>query len=321
MTTKTNPNEMTRTRFYEAPASVIWDAWNDPAQASEWWGPRGFTLTSHSKDLRTGGHWHYTMHGPNGADYVNKTKYLEVLPHKKMVYDHGGNDEQKPLFRVTVLFNEVKGGTVMEMTMAFENEEAKKQSKQFIKKAGGEATWDRLGEYLTKRSTNKDIFIINRAFDASIETLWDMWTNPEHFSKWLAPTGFNMKFIKKDIRAGGTSYYSMSSEKSDMTMHGRIDYISLDKPTTLIYTQQFTDEKGNVSRHSMAPTWPETMRTTIRFTEETSQCTRVTVTWEVVGKATNEEMQTFINGRSGMTQGWTGSFDKLETYLTTASSR
>ena len=42
----------------------------------------------------------------------------------------------------------------------------------------------------------------------------------------------------------------------------------------------------------------------------------VTVQWEVIGKATAEEMDTFIKGRTGMTQGWTGSFDKLETYLT-----
>ena len=39
-------------------------------------GARGFTLTTHSKDLRPGGHWTYTMHGPDGIDYENKTIYL-----------------------------------------------------------------------------------------------------------------------------------------------------------------------------------------------------------------------------------------------------
>jgi len=53
-------------------------------------GPRGFSITTHSKDLRTGGHWNYTMHGPDGTNYPNKTQYLEVKEYAKLVYDHGG---------------------------------------------------------------------------------------------------------------------------------------------------------------------------------------------------------------------------------------
>jgi uncharacterized protein YndB with AHSA1/START domain len=41
----------------------------------------------------------------------------------------------------------------------------------------------------------------------------------------------------------------------------------------------------------------------------------VTVTWELYGVTTREELETFIKEKAGMTQGWTGSFDKLEAYL------
>src|SRR5271170_3219906 len=99
MATKTKSNEIKLTRIFDAPLKMVWDAWTDNDQVAQWWGPRGFTLTTHNKDLRTGGLWHYTMHGPDGIDYVNKTKYLEVVPHSKMVYDHGGNDEQKPIWK------------------------------------------------------------------------------------------------------------------------------------------------------------------------------------------------------------------------------
>ncbi len=314
-TTPTKSNEIKIIRFLEAPVSVVWDAWTDEKQAAQWWGPRGFTITTHSKDLKVGGHWHYTMHGPNGADYVNKTKYLEVEKHAKMVYDHGGNDERKPLFRVTVLFKNVKGGTLMDMTMACPSPEDAEQTRGFIKKAGGNATWDRLAEYLTKQSAGKETFVINRSFDVPMDQMWDLWTNPDHFSKWLPPTGFNMKFLEADIRPGGKISYAMTAENGGLTMYGRVEYIKLEKPHTLVYTQQFTDEKGNVSRHPMSPTWPETMKTQVTLTEEGSTRTRVTVTWEVIGKASKEEMDIFINGRAGMTQGWTGSFDKLESYL------
>ncbi|MNT94855.1 hypothetical protein D3C72_2366200 [compost metagenome] len=57
------------------------------------------------------------------------------------------------------------------------------------------------------------------------------------------------------------------------------------------------------------------MLTTVQLTAEGAEQTRVTITWEIHGAATREELETFIQGRSGMTQGWSGSFDKLEDYL------
>ena len=98
-------------------------------------------------------------------------------------------------------------------------------------------------------------------------------------------------------------------------MYGRADYLKVEKPNCLVYTQQFTDKDGNLSRHPMAPTWPATMLTTVQLTAEGPDRTRVTITWETHGVTTKEELETFIQGRTGMTQGWTGSFDKLEAYL------
>ena len=65
----------------------------------------------------------------------------------------------------------------------------------------------------------------------------------------------------------------------------------------------------------MAPTWPATMLTTVELTEEAPDRTRVTVTLGTLRRPTREELETFIKARAGMTQGWTGSFDKLEEYL------
>lgn len=313
--TQAKPNELKLYRFFAAPVDVVWDAWTDPKQAVQWWGPRGFTFTLHSHDLRAGGHWHYTMHGPDGVDYVNKTRYLEVEKYKKMVYDHGGNDERKPLFRATVLFESAPGGTKMDMTMAFADPEEAKTIGSFIKKVGGDSTWDRFAEYLTKKSTGKDIFTINRSFNCSVETMYEMWTNSKHFVKWLAPTGFNMKFIKENLKPGGKSYFQMIGENGTNAMYGFVEYVKMEKPNFLLYRQQFADDKENISRHPFAPLWPETMQTSVQFTAEGPNRTRVTVTWEPYGKTTPEEVAAFVNARAGMTQGWTGSFDKLETLL------
>lgn len=314
MAGKNKSNEIRITRIYDAPVQAVWDAWTDPEQTAQWWGPRGFSLTTHSKDLRPGGTWHYTMHGPDGVDYPNKTWYLEVEECAKLVYDHGGYDDRPPLFRVTVLFSEIDGKTKMDMSMALPTPEAAEETRKFIKQAGGNATWDRLAEYLEKESSGKEHFVINRSFDAPIDLMFEMWTKPEHFSQWLPPTGLEMQFIRADIRPGGSSFFSMSGN-GGVKFHGRAEYLKIERPDCIVYTQQFCDENEKVSRHPMAPTWPETMLTVVKLTEEGSDRTRVTVTWEPYGETTAEELDVFVKERGGMTQGWTGSFDKLEAHL------
>jgi len=306
-------NEIKLFRIYDAPVNMVWDAWTDPAQAAQWWGPRGFTLTTHSKDLRPGGSWIYTMHGPDGTDYPNSTKYFVVEPHTKLVYDHGSNGESAPLFRVTVLFAEVDGKTHMDMTMTLPSAEAAAETRKFIKSAGGDSTWDRLAEYLEKDVSGKVKFFINRSFDAPIEQMFAMWTQPEHFSRWLPLTGFEMQFFRCDINPGGSGFYVMTGPNG-MKMYGRTQYLHIDKPNRVVYTQQFCDENEKITRHPLSATWPETMLTTVLLTAESDNRTRLTISWEP-HDANAVEIETFAEARAGMTQGWTGSLDKLEEYL------
>jgi uncharacterized protein YndB with AHSA1/START domain len=311
MSTQSQGNELKIIRVFDAPLTLVWEAWTDPAQVAQWWGPRGFTLTHHSKDLRPGGHWHYTMHGPDGVDYPSKTIYHEVVPHAKLVYDHGGNDDRPPLFRVTVLFSEADGRTTMDMTMTLPTPEAAEATRKFIKKAGGNATWDRLAEYLVKESSGREKFVINRSFAAPLDLMFKMWTDPAHFAQWLPPVGADMEFIRADIREGGSSFYCMTV-KGGLKMYGRAEYLTIQRPDTIIYTQQFCDEVENVTGHPMAPAWPRTMLTTVKLTPEGPQQTRVTVVWEPHGAVTAEELAAFVAMKGSMTLGWTGSFDKLE---------
>ncbi|HEX3656874.1 MAG TPA: SRPBCC family protein [Pirellulales bacterium] len=317
MVASNKSNEIRITRIYDAPVEAVWDAWTDPEQTAQWWGPRGFTLTTHSKDLRPGGHWKYTMHGPDGVDYPNVTRYFEVEPQKKLVYDHGGSDDRPPMFRVTVLFSETGGKTRMDMTMSLPTPEAADETRKFIKKAGGDATWDRLAEYLKKESSGHEQFVITRTFDAPLDVMFQMWSDPQHFSKWLPPTGFEMQFIRSDIRLGGSTFYFMTGKgpAGEVKMYGRAEYLQIEQPGRLVYTQQFCDDQENVTRHPMSPTWPATMQTTVELAAEGTDRTRVTVSWEPHGATTREELETFIKAKGGMTQGWTGSFDKLESYL------
>lgn len=252
------------------------------------------------------------MHGPDGTDYPNVTYYLEVREHEAMVYDHGASEGKPPMFRVSVFFTENNGRTTMDMTMTLPTPEAAENTRKFIKKAGGDSTWDRLAEYLEKTSLHKEVFIINRSFDVPVERMFEMWTNPKHLERWMPPEGMEMNFLRGEIKPGSSTVSRMHG--NGIEFYVRAEYRAI-LPNRIVYTQQFCDENERVARHPLAPTWPDTMLTTVDLTAEGPERTRVTVSSEPYGETTPEEMQVFTDARGGMTLGWTGSFDKLDTLL------
>src|SRR5262249_3307561 len=91
----------------------------DPEHIGKWWGPNGFRTTTHGMDLRSGGHWRYVMHGPDGRDYHCRVTYLEVVRPERLVYKQGNEDDAEINHDVTVTFREQEGGTRVDMRMVF----------------------------------------------------------------------------------------------------------------------------------------------------------------------------------------------------------
>lgn len=313
MKPKNNSADLTLTRVFDAPVSVVWDAWTDPKKAAKWWGPRGFTITTKSKDLRPGGKWIYTMHGPDGVDYPNMTTYFVVEHEKRLEYDHGANENQKALFRVNVVFSEQNKKTTMKMTMTFESPERAKEMSMFIKQASGNSTWDRLGEYLEDECHQKKVFFLNRVFEAPISKVFEMFTVPAHIEKWQPPTGFTMKIIKGNVAVDESVFYEMGND--EFKFFGRSTYEKIQKPELISFYQEFCNERGETVKHPGAPVWPARWLTTVMFTREEENLTRLTLRSEIVDDHTSEELIAFMNERGGMTQGWNGSLDRLEEYL------
>ncbi len=313
-----SPDEIRIIRVYDAPVAMVWDAWTDVDQVSQWWGPRGFTITTRSKDVRPGGSWDYTMHGPDGTDYPNFARYHEVEPRARLVYDHGATSaDATPMFRVTATFRDLGGRTELDMRMRLATAEEARQTRVFVKAAGGNGTWDRLAEFLEKEVSSREIFVINRSFAAPIATVFDMWTTPSSLAAWLPTAGFEMAFDRADIRTDGVASFSMSN--GGATMFVRHDYLQVRRPDRLAYTQSFTDENGHITRRPGARTWPLTMRDTVLFAEEGASETRVTLRIEIEGAATPEEIATFVGERAVTTLGLTAAFDALEALMTTSS--
>lgn len=100
-------NELIATREYDVPQKLVFRAWTTPDLLARWWGPQGFTNTFHECDMRPGGTWKFTMHGPDGVDYPNHNDFVEIVPLERIVLDHLSGHE----FRVTATFEGFEGRT------------------------------------------------------------------------------------------------------------------------------------------------------------------------------------------------------------------
>jgi uncharacterized protein YndB with AHSA1/START domain len=85
-------------------------------------------------------------------------------------------------------------------------------------------------------------------------------------------------------------------------------------PEKLVFINSFSDEKGGVTRHPMAPTWPLQLLSTFTFEEQAAGKTKFTIRWSPY-EATEEERKTFEAGRASMNQGWSGTLEQFEAYL------
>lgn len=160
----------------------------------------------------------------------------------------------------------------------------------------------------------ENVFVIEHSFEADVKTVFDMWVNPDSFSSWLGPDGATMSFIRVGIKEGGTSQWSMTTADG-VTKYGKLNYKIINPQHLLVYTQNFCDKDGKLSKPPGAATYPDMLLTTVTFNEEGKKKTRVVVKWEIFGQATEAERQTFDKLKPVMTNGWGQSFDKLDSLL------
>lgn len=81
-------NEVLSTRLLAATPAEIFAAFADPERLARWWGPRGFSSTFEEFDFRVGGHWRFTLHGPDGQNYPNHSVFEEIEPGARIVFEH-----------------------------------------------------------------------------------------------------------------------------------------------------------------------------------------------------------------------------------------
>ena len=148
----TQDRELRISRKLNARVELVWEVWTNPQHIANWWGPNGFTNTITKMEVTAGGEWDLVMHGPDGTDYKNKSIFKEVIPFKKIVYEHVSS----PSFVATVEFEEQGEQTLINWHMLFETAEQFIQVvKTFKADEGLKQNIDKLNVYLEKLNAKK----------------------------------------------------------------------------------------------------------------------------------------------------------------------
>ncbi|WP_336787691.1 SRPBCC family protein [Paenibacillus sp. MMO-177] len=132
-------NEIISTREFDFSRERVYEAWVNPELLKRWWGPNGFTNTFQEFEIKPGGHWRFTMHGPNGVDYANHNVFEEIVPLERIVLKHMSNPE----FRVTAIFEDLDGRSRLTFRQLFKDKKTFEAVKAYAAD-GNEQNFDRL---------------------------------------------------------------------------------------------------------------------------------------------------------------------------------
>jgi uncharacterized protein YndB with AHSA1/START domain len=150
-TTFSTPSEreLLITRTFDAPRSLVWDAFTDPKHLPHWQtGPEGFTMPICEIDLRTGGSWRYVWRNAHGREFDATGTYREVTPKDRIVTVSSKNGEENTS---TTEFAEHDGRTTVIVTLLFASAASRDGAIPYAR-GGTASSYSRLDAYLASQS-------------------------------------------------------------------------------------------------------------------------------------------------------------------------
>jgi uncharacterized protein YndB with AHSA1/START domain len=150
----TSPSEslsLAITRVFDAPRSLVFEAWIRPEHVLRWWGCHLATLRACAIDFRPGGAYRFVMRDASGGDIAFKGVYREIVPPARLVYTQEAELEccAERATIVTVTFDDRDGRTALTTSFAYQSAEARDRDlKSGMLEKASAAAFDRLAHVL-----------------------------------------------------------------------------------------------------------------------------------------------------------------------------
>lgn len=144
---RASDTELSITRLFDAPRSLVFRMWVDPKHVVRWWGPGRFTTLSCTMDVRPGGAWRVRSRSPEGVDHTEQGVYREIVEPERLVFTHAWEDAagtRSPETLVTVTFIDEHGKTKLVFHQAPFESVAERDGHH----EGWSSAFDLLDEYL-----------------------------------------------------------------------------------------------------------------------------------------------------------------------------
>jgi uncharacterized protein YndB with AHSA1/START domain len=155
---------------------------------------------------------------------------------------------------------------------------------------------------MSDNTISKDAIVIERIFDAPVDLIWQLWTEPEHLKNWYGPQGFSISISEMDVRVGGKHLFCMETSDGNMKIWTTGEYTEVVPNERLVYTDSPADENGNIVPIPNI---------------EHPFITVVTVQFEDLGGRTKMVMTHagLPAGEQGASEGWEQALSKMATYI------
>ncbi len=124
---------------------------------------------------------------------------------------------------------------------------------------------------------------VTRIFNAPLEMIWRVWTEPELVKRWWGPKHFTAPVAKMDFREGGKSLVSMLAPKEmgGQEFYSIWEYVRIIPLQTIEFIQNLADKDGqriDPVQVGMPADFPPDVRTIVAFKALTDSSTEMTVT-------------------------------------------
>jgi uncharacterized protein YndB with AHSA1/START domain len=148
--TRVSDVEISITRDFAAPRTLVFDAHTKPEHVSQWLlGPEGWTMPVCEIDLRPGGSWHFVWRRDDGTEMEMSGVYREVVPPERIVNTERWGPEWPETVN-TVRFTEDDGTTKVTQTVRYPSKEARDVALATGMMTGVEHSYELLDALLAK---------------------------------------------------------------------------------------------------------------------------------------------------------------------------
>ena len=144
--TTPSDREITLTRLFDAPRSLVFQAVTKPEHVRQWWGilDDGYSVPVCEIDLRVGGKWRYVARGPQGEGPEFYGEYREIVPPERIVSTEIYAPFPDAGSVVTMILTEEGGKTRLTVTALYPSRDVRDIVLQTGMERGAALSYDRL---------------------------------------------------------------------------------------------------------------------------------------------------------------------------------